>query len=557
MFKIKLIHKMAIKKILFLIIGLMVLGLVQCKFVQEKTNQIIFNRDTIQIPLFGQESVKGFSILGDCLNDSGVFVTLQQDTFAGHFVDGTAYGFGKFQMREGHYLKGLWSGGRMVSGIVYDAYQNSLYEGALVAVPKAGGLDDVPHGKGKMMYNNGSIWDGFWNYGDTLKGEFIKTVRKKVFNLKDLATAGAIYKPLSKTDYKSKPMFQNEFREKYPVLQIENLHLFGEVTRFGVTAPTDKEALFGKIIRALRFQNITAEVEKRYGIEKNAILAMMMQETGGVAVLPNGQNDGGLGLCHMQGCIAEGYGLNTVCNLNCDIRCTLHGKKLTNLIASYKSDPQVLIEFDDRFHPVLNLDAVGRMLAYYKTTGCSDLKGLRPLDRAIYQYAGKWNYRHYKRNVYHYMKYLKDKELIQELETAFNENNKTLTINGKKENFKGYISKFQYDNYNYGLGEYEKLNKKNKPASKLSKKIPVPCFIVGVVALEKESDAKNVVNSLRKAGYPKAAYFYIPDHPSVGSKKFFQVYSNTFKTKKTAMNERQQIMKEPKFKNSWVILVTD
>ncbi|MBP9763490.1 MAG: hypothetical protein KBD10_01960, partial [Candidatus Pacebacteria bacterium] len=76
-----------------------------------------------------------------------------------------------------------------------------------------------------------------------------------------------------------------------PELKIENLNLLGKESKFGVDSHE------GKILRTLRFKNITDAIEDRYNLPSGVLMAMVMQESTGIDLLPNSSGDGGFGLC--------------------------------------------------------------------------------------------------------------------------------------------------------------------------------------------------------------------------------------------------------------------
>lgn len=232
-----------------------------------------------------------------------------------------------------------------------------------------------------------------------------------------------------------------------PEPEFKNLNMLGEVKRGGVYG----QRMYGMILRSLRFKNITDKVEKKYNLPENLLMAMIMNESGGVDLLPNSSDDGGIGLIHMQASMAKMFGLQTYKDCS-KLVCREHGEELRKLIIENKSDRKKLIIYDDRFHPVLNIDAAARMLAYYMAgTQTKDT----PLKSAIYGYAGKYNYQKYYDNVLIYMQKLSDSEFIEEVEKEFNDKNKKLTLNSKPCNFREYINAHQEQNLNYGLGLYE------------------------------------------------------------------------------------------------------
>ncbi len=253
------------------------------------------------------------------------------------------------------------------------------------------------------------------------------------------------------------------FKQIYPEPEFKNLSLFKPAGRFGT------EGDDAKVIRAWRFKNITDAVEKRYNLPHCLILAMVIIESNGIDLLPNGQGDGGFGLCHMQPATAKEFGLHTyqnckamICNGKHSGCCKdkeghklNHAKGLANLIKAKNYDKRLLIKYDDRLHPILNLDAVGRMLA-------SHIKGKRigklsPTETAIYRYAGPHNYHSYQKKVKYYTMLLRNENYIAGLKERFNQINPNLEINSQPGDFDLYIQASQEQNFNYGLAEYQKL----------------------------------------------------------------------------------------------------
>ena len=241
------------------------------------------------------------------------------------------------------------------------------------------------------------------------------------------------------------------FEALIPETEMKGLKMIGYVERYGVSGRTSTEKLYGKILRSLRFQNITREVEKRYNLPENLLLAMVMHESSGADLLPNGQDDGGLGLCHMQGSTASKFGLHTYQRCQ-KLVCKTHGRAFRQLIKTEEYDRKRLIQYDDRFHPILNLDAAGRMLNCYKSPM---IKGL-PSEwaTAIYRYAGRYNYRKYWQRVKYYQKALNDPDIIEAVEREFNSRNRNFTIDGEPADFDDYIQAHQMQNINYGLEKY-------------------------------------------------------------------------------------------------------
>ncbi len=241
--------------------------------------------------------------------------------------------------------------------------------------------------------------------------------------------------------------FTTYYKSKIPEPVFKNLNMLGKVKKQGVYG----QRLYGMILRSLRFKNITDKVEKKYKLPENLLLAMIMHESGGVDLLPNSSDDGGIGLIHMQPSLAKRFGLSTY--ENCDkLVCKLHGSEMRKLIKQIGSDRKKLILIDDRFHPILNIDAAARMLVYYRS---GDQIKDTPLKTAIYGYAGKYNYQKYYDNIEIYMLKLNDKQFLDEIKADFNRQNVNMTLNGKPGNFDSYLAAHQEQNLNYGLDDYK------------------------------------------------------------------------------------------------------
>lgn len=215
----------------------------------------------------------------------------------------------------------------------------------------------------------------------------------------------------------------------YPEPSFKGLVLPGELSESGYLTGSHEDILAGRIIRSLRYQNITQAAEAKYNLCPNILLGMIAQESYGYNPLLNALGDGGVGLCHMQGMIAKEYGLKRyencyalICNGKSKYSCRDdHGKKLNHgddlkkLVAEKKRDIKELIAYDDRFHQVRNIDAASRIIAFH-TTGSSK-GGIGPLETAMKRYSGRDDYWE---KVKEFMKYFNDKDYLKEVEEKFN-----------------------------------------------------------------------------------------------------------------------------------------
>ncbi|MCC6324023.1 hypothetical protein IT400_04515 [Candidatus Nomurabacteria bacterium] len=251
------------------------------------------------------------------------------------------------------------------------------------------------------------------------------------------------------------PKLEFRYKSIIPELKIEGLKMVGKTSANGASG------IEGKILRSLRFQNVANAVEGKYNLPKNLIVAMIMQESTGMDLLPNGADDGGFGLCHMQGDIAREFHLKTYGNCN-ERRCKNgHAIKLRNLIEENNHDRKLVVDKDDRLHPILNLDAAGRMIACYMaqppiTGGKLAPLHLDALQSAVARYSGAKNYKDYWKNVSANIKLLNNKKGVEKVRKIFNAKNEKLIINGGPGNFDIYIKKSEEQNINYGLESYKK-----------------------------------------------------------------------------------------------------
>jgi hypothetical protein len=263
---------------------------------------------------------------------------------------------------------------------------------------------------------------------------------------KDYSNAAAKETTVDKAGY-TKKIFALTYTAHIPEPDFKNLKMLGEVKRGGVYG----QRMYGMILRSMRFKNITDKVEKKYKLPENLLMAMIMHESGGVDLLPNSSDDGGVGLIHMQPLLAKKFGLKTY--KDCDkLVCKECGAEIRQLIKDNNFDRKKLIMHDDRFHPIINIDAAARMLKYYESGPQTQDS---PLKTAIFGYAGKYNFQKYYDNVLLYMQKLSEMDFIDGLEKDFNEQNAQLTLNGKPCNFRQYILAHQDQNINYGLDKYE------------------------------------------------------------------------------------------------------
>lgn len=233
------------------------------------------------------------------------------------------------------------------------------------------------------------------------------------------------------------------FSPLHPDPQFTGLVSLGKISRDGVGSV---EAV---LTRALRFSDIAEAVEARYGLPR-VLLAMAAQEAGGAELLTNGQDDGGAGIIHMQPATAVEFGLKTY--RGCEAMVShAHGAALRQLIADKRGDVKRLALLDDRFHPIINVDAAGRMLALYMS---SAPKGSDPLQHALRRYSGRPEYW---ANVQRWRKRIDSAKVRADLAARFAEANPDFRVNGVRGGLESYLAEFWRQHENYGLAAYRRL----------------------------------------------------------------------------------------------------
>lgn len=273
-----------------------------------------------------------------------------------------------------------------------------------------------------------------WVYGFYLKTKDSKLVKVDKLTKEQLA----LLKPRERTIVPR--TFKRNFRKNhneladiaYPQnaqLSIENDSLMGWVGKYEVVGRDDYERIYGKILRALRFKNITDAVEERYNLPSGILLAMIIQESSGEPLLLNGQDDGGAGLSHMQPSVAQEFSLKPLNDASGLVN-KAHGKELRELITNIQEYIAPIMMVDDRLNWLKNIDGVGRMMATYMSAGANAKYG-GELESMIARYSGARNFKQYFQNIDFYMTLLNNDLTYHIIKDQFQRDNQNLIINGK------------------------------------------------------------------------------------------------------------------------------
>lgn len=205
----------------------------------------------------------------------------------------------------------------------------------------------------------------------------------------------------------------------------------------------------GRMERSMRWKNITDAVERRYGIPNGYLVGMIAQEAIGDPTMPNLGGDGGLGLIHMQPLVAHDYGLEMITRSR-KLRDFKQGNAIKKALRSTGRDLVALADIDDRWHPVKNIDAAGRILAdHYQRAGSWTGALRRYSGRPAYEYANP---------VIRYAGLSKDGSYLAELARDFNSNNRKLIVWKRPLTYQRYLNIAHAQNEcQFGLVDYKKL----------------------------------------------------------------------------------------------------
>lgn len=164
--------------------------------------------------------------------------------------------------------------------------------------------------------------------------------------------------------------------------------------KVSINFPDNHLSVEWRITRCLRWTSVTDAVEDRYWIPRWLLMALMAQEWWGDPTVINQSRwwkcDWWAGLIHMQAANAADYGLDTIPRSTNAMADFQHWKRLQKAKADNRDDLKALSRLDDRFNPVLSVDASARfLLDKYNNLPQSQ----RWVDRwlhAVNKYAGRW-----------------------------------------------------------------------------------------------------------------------------------------------------------------------
>lgn len=223
--------------------------------------------------------------------------------------------------------------------------------------------------------------------------------------------------------------------------------VFSEPSFYGVQLAERCDSGTGRIQRTERWKPIIQAAEQKYGVPRNTLYSMVMEESCGDPLQPNAKADGGLGLTHVQPKTAEWMGLDIYGRAGARFKDPKNGEKVKDIIGFCRRNVNCLLEYDERAHPIKNLDMAGRYLAHYKQS-----KGT--WDEAVMKFGPQKHKQRYLSRINKWKNALRQKR--DSAIADFNKRNAGKMINGRPLTFDLYIKSFNEMNKNYGLEEYRK-----------------------------------------------------------------------------------------------------
>lgn len=238
--------------------------------------------------------------------------------------------------------------------------------------------------------------------------------------------------PPGECDYKSPDLI---YRDVYsPNIKNLDLHFKG-----------------AELIGALCYQNITDAVESFHPLlPKHFLLGLAMQESGAKEFVDN-PGSSVQGLIHTTDGTAKDFGLKVLPSI-----------RIREYYEVYGHDPAISNQ-DGRFNPVLNFDAIARMLSCWSTIDWKELRGhnLSPLERALWRLRSLSvnfiTFKSYRNSIVGYVEDFKNPEKILEAKKRFKKHNPNLLIDGKPADVEDFIEAMRARNASFGLREYIKF----------------------------------------------------------------------------------------------------
>lgn len=184
-----------------------------------------------------------------------------------------------------------------------------------------------------------------------------------------------------KTNLKEKPIDLN-YTEK------------NKEKKVSINFPSNHYSVEWRVTRCLRWTSITDAVEDRYWIPRWLLMALMAQEWRGDPTVINQKSnwkcDWWAWLIHMQATNAADFWLDTLPRSNNGMVDYQHWDRLKKAKEDNHDDLKKMSELDDRFNPVLSVDASARFLVNIYNSLPQDKRWTDRWLHAVNAYAGRW-----------------------------------------------------------------------------------------------------------------------------------------------------------------------
>jgi len=151
---------------------------------------------------------------------------------------------------------------------------------------------------------------------------------------------------------KSEVVSQSNYTESYKTEEVKPLNAGSEFIR-----QYNQVTKEGRFLRTYRYDGLIKKYSEEYGIDKELLAGLIMQESKGNALEVNDGNDGGAGLMMFQPGTARAYGLKVYGKSKKTGSDIDHGNVLKEILKDKYYDLNKLSIIDERFDPEKSINA--------------------------------------------------------------------------------------------------------------------------------------------------------------------------------------------------------
>ena len=195
-------------------------------------------------------------------------------------------------------------------------------------------------------------------------------------------------------------IYQEKYRHNIPTLKLSSSDIYKKPLDLNykniikdkkISIDRSSSDVTNRVVRVLRFADISDKIESLYGIPNGLLLALAAHESTWNPLLPNLWWDGWAWLSHIQWINAKRFWLSTLPLYNNKMVDREHGKKIKQALEKSSMHMEYMIDKDDRFHPVLGLDVVWRFILDLKRWKSRNHSWQDLWLHILKWYSGRWD----------------------------------------------------------------------------------------------------------------------------------------------------------------------